>query len=110
MSLINDIADLLRQHVGRDNAIKSRQIAECLGLPETADRTIRDSIADEDWEARELLVVASPGIGYYVASDISEADAYHALLCLLRDRAHAKVEKFRRTAAKFGITLSKPVL
>ena len=46
MSLINDIADLLRQHVGRDNAIKSRQIAECLGLPETADRTIRYSIAD----------------------------------------------------------------
>lgn len=106
MSLADRIADVLRQHIGRENAIKSRHIAADLGLPPNADRLIRDTIADEDWEAREMLVVAIPGIGFYVATDIAEADAYHALLCILRDRAAAKVEKFRRTAAKLGIHIN----
>lgn len=105
MTLPDQVARVLAAHVGRHAVITSRDIARRLRLPESADRTIRDIIADEDWESREMLVVAIPGIGFYVANDIAEADAYHALLCILRDRATAKVEKFRRTAAKIGITL-----
>jgi hypothetical protein len=105
--LSDQIADLMRQHVGRDLAIKSHEIAAALGLPASAERTIRDVIADEDWESRELLVVSIPGIGFYVADDIAEADAYRALLCILRDRAIAKVTKFKATAAKLGLHLAK---
>jgi len=104
--MIDKIAAVLRQHVGRESVITARGIARRLRLPESYERAVRDAIADEDWEPREMLVVAIPGIGFYVASDIAEADAYHALLCILRDRAAAKVEKFRRTAAKLGIRLN----
>ena len=108
MRLEDKVAAILAAHVGRHAVITSGEIARRLHLPESSERTVRNIIADEDWEAREMLVVAIPGIGFYVANDIAEADAYHALLCILRDRAAAKVEKFRRTCAKVGITLSKP--
>ena len=107
MSLEDKVVAILAAHVGRHAVISSSEIAHRLHLPESADRTIRNIIADEDWEAREMLVVAIPGIGFYVANDIAEADAYHMLLCILRDRAAAKIEKFRRTCARVGITLSK---
>jgi len=105
MKLSDQIAHVLRQHQGRENAIRSREIAERIGLPPSADRAIREAIADEDWEARELLVVAIPGCGYYVATDIAEADAYVLFLTMLRDRAVAKLSKFRTAARLLGIHL-----
>ena len=102
----DQIADILREHVGRDQIISSREIAAQLGLPPDG-RTVRSIIADEDWEDREMLVVAIPGIGYYVANDIAEADAYHMLLCMLRDRATTKLRKFRALTERLGIHLSK---
>lgn len=105
MTLPDQIAHILRQHQGRENAIRSREIAKLIGLAPSADRTIREAISDEDWEVRELLVVAIPGFGYYVATDIAEADAYVIFLTMLRDRAAAKLTKFQTTARRLGIHL-----
>lgn len=105
MTTADQVANILRQHVGRDSAIKSSEIAAELNHAIDA-RTIREIIADEDWEVREMLVVGIPGIGYYVASDLSEADAYHAFLSILHDRAAEKLQRFRDAAKKLGLHIA----
>lgn len=107
MTLADQIADILRSHRGRESAITSAEIARELQLPRSAERTIRETISDEDWEEREMLVVAVPGFGFYLATDASEVDAYHALLCSLRDRAAAKVTTFVAACRRAGISLEK---
>ncbi len=106
MTLADQVAGILRQHVGRENAIKSTRIAAELGISKDG-RSVRHIIADEDWESREMLVVAIPGFGFYVANDISECNAYIAFLILLRDGLTAKIEKFSRTCAKQGLLIKK---
>ena len=108
MTPIDQIADILRTCQGRESAITSKQIAERMGLPPSADRTIRQAIADEDWESREMLVVGFPGIGFYVADDVSECQAYHVWLSMLAETAAAKVTTFFNQCRKSGITLQKP--
>lgn len=105
MSLIQQIARVLSQHVGRENTVTSVQIADALGLPPTAERTIRNAIADEDWESHELLVVAIPGLGYYVAADLEECNAYLVLLTSLRDSLNQKIKKFLKNCKNQGICL-----
>lgn len=107
MSLIQQIAGVLRQHVGRENTVTSLQIADALGLPPTAERTIRHAIADEDWESHELLVVAIPGLGFYIAADIEECNAYLSLLISLRDGLNQKIKKFLKNCKTQGIRLRK---
>ena len=108
MSLIQQISGVLRQHVGRENTVTSMQIAEAIGLKPSAERQIREAIADEDWESHELLVVAIPGLGYYVAADLEECNAYHALLVGLRDALNQKIKKFLKNCTTQGICLHKP--
>ena len=107
MTIADAIAAELRQHVGRENSIRSAEIASALRLRKSAARTIRQIIADEDWEAREMLVVGIPGFGFYVANDIAECNAYLALLLMLRDSLTAKIERFKRSAKKQGIHLGE---
>ena len=107
MSIADAIAAELRQHVGRENAIKSGAIVAAIGLRKSAARTVRHIIADEDWESREMLVVGIPGFGFYVANDISECNAYLAFLIMLRDGLTAKIEKFTRSCAKQGLHLDE---
>ena len=108
MSLTNQIAGVLRQHVGRENTVTSVQIAEALGLKPSAERQVREAIADEDWESHELLVVGVPGLGYYIAADLEECNAYHSLLVGLRDALNQKIKKFLKNCNAQGIHLRKP--
>lgn len=107
MSLIPQIAGVLRQHVGRENTVTSLQIADAIGLKPSAERQIREAIADEDWETHELLVVAIPGLGFYVAADLEECNAYHSLLVSLRDALNQKIKKFLKNCKTQGIRLRK---
>ena len=99
MSLEDKVVAILAAHVGRHAVISSSEIAHRLHLPESADRTIRNSIADEDWEAREMLVVAIPGIGFYVANDIVQVVMASSFIFLKSSAAINAGDKVTSTAA-----------
>lgn len=106
MSLIDRIAALLRQHVGRESLISARAIARRLRLPQKdAARLVRDEIANEDWLSREMLVVAIPGAGYFLAADQEEAANYDSVLFKLKVTADSKWKRFRAACHAAGIHL-----
>lgn len=75
------ILTLLRSHVGRDNLISAEAIATAIGLPQRdGARIVRDLLSealhDGTLEDQEIPLCAIPGKGYFLASDIEEAQAY----------------------------------
>lgn len=109
MSTTHRIAAILRQHVGRANAVSSRTIARRLGWRAAAQRDIRRLIsaaqADGTFEAMELPVVAVPGGGYFIAGDFEEFQIYRSHLRALVAEAKSKLAAFDRLAKSFGIKL-----
>ncbi len=99
------IASILRRHVGREEAIGAPDICRELGWPLKREREVRRIIADQAplWEG--VLVCAKPGDGYFVASNIDEAQAYQNWLNDLTNKAALKSSAFRLSAAAMGLHL-----
>lgn len=108
-SLIIRIAQILRQHRGRENCITSVTIARRLGYSPGFAREIRRTIAgaqnDGTWEELELPVLAIPGGGYFVGRGIEEFLCYHRTLSALKAEAARKVPAFEKLAKSCGFNL-----
>lgn len=104
------IITILWGAIGRDALISSRQIALRVGLRGAhGDRVVRERISemlsDGTLEDQELPLVAIPGRGYFVPTDIEEAEAYHDLLRTLAAEAARKADAARRLFASVGLHL-----
>ncbi len=107
------VFSILREHVGRDNIITSAEIARQAGLrAEDASRLIRelitDALHDGTLEELELPVVAVPGSGFFVCSDLEEAEKYVDFLRILASEADRKVKAAQRLFKSFGLHIPKP--
>jgi len=107
--LVNIIAEL-RGHTGRDNLISSRDLARVLELPHShGERTVRDlltqALHDGTLEELEVPLCAIPGQGYFLASDITEAQAYADWCYALASEALRKSSAVRALFRSMGLHL-----
>jgi len=97
------IHQLLRQCVGRDNAITARQIASALQMVE---RDVRFTIASEwpHWVENGQVLVSVPAIngGFFYANEAEQIQRRERLLISLWLEAGFKVLQFQEAARSAG--------
>ena len=108
--LLTAIILVLRRHVGRDQVISAKAIALEIGLRlSNSDREVREilseAIEDGSLEELEVPICAIPGQGYFLASDIDEAQAYADLLSLLATEAARKSRNVTALFKSMGLRL-----
>jgi len=106
MSAADPIAAILRQHRGRDRAISAREIARQLGWSDGQRREVRRIIEEEDWEAREMPVMAC-STGFYLAATVEEFQHRRNWLAALFAKAKQKLADFDTMTRRNGIHLEK---
>lgn len=107
---LRKILTLLRSHVGRENLISAESIAMVIGLPQRdGARLVRDLLSealhDGTLEDQEIPLCAIPGKGYFLASDIEEAQAYLNLLLTLLAESARKARAVAKLFASLGLKL-----
>jgi hypothetical protein len=111
VDLTISIVQVLRQHVGRDSIISAQEIATEIGLRQKhGDRLVRelitDALHDGTLELYEIPLCAIPGQGYFLASDIEEAQAYADFCQTLATEAARKTKAIRKLFKGIGLTLT----
>lgn len=101
----NKIADVLRSHVGAENAISAPDICRALHLPVKRERHVRRVIADESalWDG--ILICSTPGKGYFAAASYDELIEHDCWLTGLLTEAEKKLAGFRKLAIAHGLRL-----
>lgn len=105
------IVEILRKHVGREEIITAQEIASKIGLTQRhGDRLVRelitDALHDGTLELYEIPLCAIPGKGYFVASDIEEAQAYADFCHVLATEAARKTKAVRKLFKSIGLNLT----
>jgi len=102
------IYDILRSHIGKENAISAPAIAQALRWPEHRERKVRQIIRDESmfWAANGGLVCAIPGSGYFIAQSFEELAAYESWLTEGRDSYSQRIAIVRKYCRARGFNLS----
>lgn len=103
------IFNVIKHHVGAENAIGARGIALELGKLPSFEREIRRIIA-ENRDAWPEIVCAKLDCGageggYFVPETHDEITAYWAWLDDLRSKAEEKVHRFEQLCRKHGINI-----
>lgn len=102
-----EIASILAQARGRENALTSAEIAWRIRRKDVFvdARTVRRVIAElqTKWN---FLVCAAPGGGYFVPADFDEVRAYYLFLSTLERSAIEKRRRYRAQAEKLGYRLA----
>lgn len=108
-TLLGDqIYEILRCRVGRDNAIHAHEIADQLGLKPRMEREIRRRIADERalWAAKlgnaSIFVVSLSGGGFFACADYDEYVLCRGWIAGLAESAQQKLTDLDGTAAIYG--------
>ncbi len=100
---------ILAKHRGKENIISATRICLKLGLDLRQDREVRRVIKEQAraWSTREepFIVCGVPGLGYFVAQDIEEAQATADWLFHLKEAAIAADGDFRSICRKSGLHL-----
>ena len=108
MSLADRIHRILRGRQGAEQAVSAPELCRLLGLPQRAEREVRQAIEDAAPRWPDLIC-AIPGKGFFVAVDLEEAERYDNWLKQLADAALAKRSAFLAACARKGIRLNPPV-
>lgn len=103
----NTIFNLLREHVGQEEAISAPQICRELGWPDSRERLVRRIIADESALWPDVLICSVPGAGYFCAASFQEIESADHWLANLATEAAEKHRLFRATAQQLGFSLAK---
>ena len=76
------IFEVLRAHLGRENAISAPDICTALRWPTGREREVRRIIRAESplWSDANGIVCAAPGGGYFLAQTLEEILAYESWL------------------------------
>ena len=111
VDVLMSIVEILRAHVGREQIISAREIADEIGLCQKhSDRLVRelitDALHDGTFELYEVPLCAIPGKGYFVASDVEEAQAYADFCHALATEAARKSKAVRALFKGFGLNLT----
>jgi hypothetical protein len=105
------IFDVIRHHIGDENAIGAREICRELGWPIGSARHVRRIIAAEspEWQGIVCAHAGDPagGGGFFIASTYLEIEAYWAFLDDLRSAAALKVTRFENLCYRMGIRLTE---
>ena len=106
-NVVHHVCRILDCRVGKDNAIKMRDILDLLaklGYPQTDDRIIRDIIKHQRRNGKLYCVLAAGNGGHYTASSRAEFDEflYREYIGKIADMQET-VSAMKRTArATFG--------
>lgn len=103
------IEAVLRQHVGREQAITAPQICRALNWPLTLEREVRRILKEEgrSWgkEGELFIICAIPGRGYFLAQDIEEIEAHDNWLSAQYAAVGKTRRDFRALCKNLGISL-----
>lgn len=105
----SQIQAVLRQHVGRDQAISAPGICRILRWPLSLEREVRRIIKDEgrSWggEGELFVVCAIPGRGFFIAADFEEIQNHDNWLSAQYAAVGKSRRDFRTLCKNLGITL-----
>lgn len=109
--LLTAIIIVLRSHVGRDEIISAKAIAEEIGIRiRNGDREVREILSealdDGSLEELEIPLCAIPGKGYFLAADIDEAQAYADFISSLATEAARKSRNVTALFKSMGLRLN----
>ncbi len=109
---LTHIIFILLQHVGRENLISSRELADQAGIRgRSRTRVVRELLSealhDGTLEELEVPLCAIPGSGYFLAADIEEAQAYSDFCSTLATEAARKSKAVINLFRSLGLHLQK---
>jgi len=101
------IYQVLRTHLGRENAISAPAICKALRWPEGREREVRRVIRSESplWADANGIVCAAPGGGYFLAQTLEEIMAYESWLLDGLNAYQERLEIVRNYCRARGIKL-----